>query len=51
MPMKKASPFDPLNIANPGKIFPTPTSCGESVRRVAVLQAQGQALPDEAVVF
>ena len=43
--------FDPLNIANPGKIFPTPTSCGESVRRVAVLQAQGQALPDEAVVF
>ena len=43
--------FDPLNIANPGKIFPTPTSCGESARRVAVLQAQGQALPDEAVVF
>ena len=43
--------FDPLNIANPGKIFPTPSSCGESARRVAVLQAQGQALPDEAVVF
>ena len=43
--------FDPLNLANPGKIFPTPTSCGESARRVAVLQAQGQALPDEAVVF
>ena len=43
--------FDPLNLANPGKIFPTPSSCGESARRVAVLQAQGQALPDEAVVF
>ena len=43
--------FDPLNLANPGKIFPTPSSCGESARRVTVLQAQGQALPDEAVVF
>jgi len=43
--------FDPLNLANPGKIFPTPSSCGESARRVAVLQAQGQVLPDEAVVF
>ncbi|QEY33425.1 FAD-binding protein [Synechococcus sp. RSCCF101] len=25
--------FDPAQRANPGKIFPTPTSCGESLRR------------------
>ena len=25
--------FDPAGLANPGKIFPTPRSCGESVRR------------------
>ncbi|MCP9828724.1 FAD-binding protein [Synechococcus sp. L2F] len=30
--------FDPLGRANPGKIFPTPRSCGESSRRVAVLR-------------
>jgi glycolate oxidase len=43
--------FDPLNLANPGKIFPTPRSCGESARRVALLQAEGLSLPAEAVVF
>jgi glycolate oxidase len=25
--------FDPAGLANPGKIFPTPRSCGESARR------------------
>ena len=25
--------FDPCGLANPGKIFPTPTSCAESARR------------------
>jgi glycolate oxidase len=25
--------FDPAGLANPGKLFPTPSSCGESARR------------------
>jgi glycolate oxidase len=25
--------FDPEGLANPGKVFPTPKSCGESARR------------------
>jgi glycolate oxidase len=29
--------FDPRGLANPGKIFPTPRSCGESARRSRVL--------------
>jgi glycolate oxidase len=43
--------FDPLGRANPGKIFPTPSSCAESARRVQVLQSAGVVLPEEAVVF
>jgi glycolate oxidase len=43
--------FDPEGLANPGKIFPTPRSCAESMRRVQRLQAQGRQLPEEAVVF
>ena len=43
--------FDPLRRANPGKIFPTPRSCGESARRVQVLKTKGVQLPTEAVVF
>jgi glycolate oxidase len=43
--------FDPARLANPGKIFPTPRSCGESARRAEVLQAQGKALPEQAVAF
>jgi glycolate oxidase len=43
--------FDPLGLANPGKIFPTPRSCAESSRRLAVLHEQGQSLPEAAVVF
>jgi len=29
--------FDPTGLANPGKIFPTPRSCGESARRAETL--------------
>ncbi len=35
--------FDPQGLANPGKIFPTPSSCGESTRRRAEL---GSGRPD-----
>ena len=42
--------FDPEARANPGKIFPTPRTCAESARRVAVLEAQGVKLPAEVVV-
>jgi glycolate oxidase len=31
--------FDPQSMANPGKIFPTPRSCGESARRRVELPA------------
>jgi glycolate oxidase len=31
--------FDPQGLANPGKIFPTPSSCGESSRRRTELAA------------
>ena len=31
--------FDPEGLANPGKIFPTPRSCGESSRRAVTLDA------------
>ena len=30
--------FDPLQRANPGKLFPTPVSCGESSRRAQHIQ-------------
>ena len=30
--------FDPLQRANPGKLFPTPVSCGESSRRAQYIQ-------------
>ena len=29
--------FDPKGLANPGKIFPTPKTCGESSRRKVLL--------------
>ena len=32
--------FDPLQRANPGKLFPTPVSCGESSRRAQQIQLQ-----------
>jgi glycolate oxidase len=43
--------LDPDGLANPGKLFPTPRTCAESARRVAVIRAEGVALPAEAVVF
>jgi glycolate oxidase len=38
--------FDPAGLANPGKIFPTPRSCGESSRR----QAAAVSLRPEAAL-
>jgi glycolate oxidase len=43
--------FDPQSLANPAKIFPTPKTCGESLRRQAQLQADGIVLPPQAQVF
>jgi len=43
--------FDPHNLANPGKIFPTPKTCGESARRAVELKVEGLELPEEAVAF
>jgi glycolate oxidase len=43
--------FDPEGLANPGKIFPTPKSCGESLGRLVELKAQGVELPEDALVF
>ena len=36
--------FDPRGLANPGKIFPTPRSCGESSRQAVVLGETAAAL-------
>lgn len=33
--------FDPQGIANPGKIFPTPRTCGEAARTEAASQFEG----------
>lgn len=33
--------FDPQGIANPGKIFPTPRTCGEAARAEAARQFEG----------
>ncbi len=43
--------FDPESLANPGKIFPTPKTCGESLQRLVELKIEGVALPEEALVF
>jgi glycolate oxidase len=43
--------FNPANLANPDKQFPTPRTCAESMRRVTVLKADGVSLPEAAVVF
>jgi len=37
--------FDPEGLANPGKLFPTPRSCGESHRRWQDLKAENPASP------
>ncbi|MFM2205128.1 MAG: hypothetical protein RLZZ560_523, partial [Cyanobacteriota bacterium] len=36
---------------NPGKIFPTPKTCGESLARLVELKVEGVALPEAATVF
>ena len=43
--------IDPDGLANPGKIFPTPKTCGESLRRQVELKVAGVELPEEALVF
>jgi glycolate oxidase len=43
--------LNPDGLANPDKLFPTPRTCAESVRRVQVIQAEGLNLPAEALVF
>ena len=43
--------MDPEGLANPGKLFPTPKTCGESLRRQLDLKAEAVHLPAEAVVF
>ena len=43
--------LDPDRLANPGKIFPTPKTCGESLRRQVELKVAGVELPQDAVVF
>ncbi len=43
--------FDPEGLANPGKIFPTPRSCGESMRRQVRLRQEGVVLPQAVEVF
>ena len=43
--------FDPQGRANPGKIFPTPQTCGESQRRLVQLQAEGASLPGDVVAY
>ena len=43
--------FDPDGLANPGKIFPTPKTCGESLARLVELKVEGVALPEAATVF
>jgi len=43
--------FDPDGLANPGKIFPTPSSCGESSRRKVFLSNNGREMPAEVKAF
>ncbi len=43
--------FDPLDRANPGKVFPTPKNCGESSRRKVNLKFEDNDFPNEMDVF
>jgi glycolate oxidase len=43
--------FDPEGLANPGKIFPTPRSCGESMRHQVRLRQEGVVLPQAVEAF
>ena len=41
--------FDPAGLANPGKLFPTPSSCGESSRRAQALSPSAEQQRGEAL--
>ena len=41
------SSFDPFGLANPGKIFPTPASCGEASRSKFLLKNEKENLSSE----
>jgi glycolate oxidase len=43
--------FDPSGLANPGKIFPTPSSCAESARRRVTLSAPAQGEGVELIAY
>ena len=43
--------FDPDGLANPGKIFPTPKSCGESARRWVELKEEWRRLPEGVELY
>ncbi|NDD44986.1 MAG: FAD-binding oxidoreductase, partial [Synechococcaceae bacterium WB9_4xB_025] len=43
--------FDPSGLANPGKIFPTPSSCAESARRRVMLSAPAQGEGVELIAY
>ncbi len=43
--------FDPKGLANPGKIFPTPKTCGESSRRKVLLECDPAKDLEEFEVF
>ncbi|WP_320674285.1 FAD-linked oxidase C-terminal domain-containing protein [Prochlorococcus sp. MIT 1341] len=43
--------FDPNGLANPGKIFPTPRSCGESARRKVSLSTDDKQFRSDLDVF
>ncbi len=43
--------FDPFGLANPGKIFPTPRSCGESARKKVVLKSVSKKTLDDFKAF
>ena len=45
------SAFDPDRRANPGKVFPTPKSCGESARRQVTLAREGIEMPSDVKAF
>ncbi len=43
--------FDPFRLANPGKIFPTPRTCGESARKKVFLSKDQGILSSEIDAF
>ena len=43
--------FDPQGRANPEKVFPTPRTCGESVRRKLLLKQENENLSSSVSLF